>query len=394
MTENWSVSSLKPSLQNIWKKSGFKNLTAIQQKTIPLLIEGKDVIAESPTGTGKTVAYLLPLLQRINPEEKGLQAVVLAPTRELVMQILQEIQKWTEASSITGVSLIGGADIKRQLEKLKKHPQIAVGTPGRIHELIQMKKLKMHDVGSIVLDEADQLTVPEHAETVKMIIRSTLKDRQIAVFSATLADRTEKTVKEWMQDPEIIRIQKDDLPPSKVEHLYFVCEQREKIDLLRKIVRMEPVKALVFFNGIGDFSVLAAKLRYKGLDIELLHGEAKKTEREAVLKNFREGKFSLLLATDVAARGLDIEGLTHVIHFDVPKDAEQYIHRSGRTGRMGASGTVISIVTVPEERILKKIGRDLAIPIQKKTLHMGQMVNEKPASVVKPQRGKVKSKRK
>jgi len=394
MTEIWSVSSLKPSLQNIWKKSGFKNLTAIQQKAMPLLIEGKDVIAESPTGTGKTVAYLLPLLQRINPEVKSLQAIVLAPTRELVMQIFQEIQKWTEGSDITGVSLIGGADIKRQLEKLKKHPQIVVGTPGRIHELIQMKKLKMHDVKSIVLDEADQLTVREHVETVKMIIRSTLKDRQIAVFSATLADRTEQMVKEWMQEPEIIRIQKEDMPPSKVEHLYFVCEQREKIDLLRKIIRMQPVKALVFFNGIGDISVLASKLRYKGLDIEFLHGEAKKTERETVLKNFREGKFSLLLATDVAARGLDIEGLTHVIHFDVPQDAEQYIHRSGRTGRMGASGTVISIVTVPEERSLKKIGRDLGISIQRKTLYMGQVVSEKPMPKASSQRTGVKAKRK
>ncbi|MFC7393425.1 DEAD/DEAH box helicase [Scopulibacillus cellulosilyticus] len=372
------LSAMKPFLQDAWKKAGFKGPTSIQIKSTPLILEGKNVIAESPTGTGKTLAYLLPLLQRINLEINSPQAVILAPSRELVMQIFEQTQKWAEGSGIAPASFIGGANIKRQLEKLKKHPQVIVGTSGRVLELIKLKKLKMHEVKTIVMDEGDQLLVPEHIDTIKNIIKTTLNDRQLLLFSATLPNHIEQLAKDIMDQAEIVKVNQTKAAKSKVEHIYFVCEAREKIEVLRKIMRTGSLKALAFVKDIGNLSVLAEKLQYKGIPAGVLHSEAKKSERETALKNFRAGKYPLLLATDVAARGLDIEGLTHVIHVDFPESVTQYVHRSGRTGRQGSSGIVISIVTPREERDLKKFCRECQIPVHRKILFKGQITDKKP----------------
>jgi superfamily II DNA/RNA helicase len=370
------LTTMKPFLQEAWKKSGFEQATPIQEKAIPLMLEGKDVMAESPTGTGKTITYLLPLLEKIDPKKQNTQAVIVAPSRELVMQILQVIQTWSQGSGITNTSLIGGANMQRQLDKLKKSPHVVVGTPGRIQELITMKKLKMHQVKTIALDEGDQLLVPEHLQTVKNIVKATMADRQIVLFSATLPTQTENIAKEFMNDPQTVKITADDMPPSKVEHLYFVCEQREKLEILRRLLHVDSFKALAFIKDIANLTVYKEKLEYKGIAPGVLHGESKKEERAAALKNFRSGKSPLLFATDVAARGLDIQGLTHVIHVDFPKDVKQYVHRSGRTGRQGAEGTVISIVTEREERVLKQFARELGITVQKKVLYLGKIVGE------------------
>ncbi|TCP28981.1 superfamily II DNA/RNA helicase [Scopulibacillus darangshiensis] len=377
MLENWSfITSVKPFLQKAWEKSGFEKPTAIQMKAAPLVLEGVDIIAESPTGTGKTLAYLLPLLEQIDPEAKGTRAIILAPSRELVMQIYEQVQKWTENSGIGKASFIGGANVKRQIEKLKKRPQIVVGTPGRVLELIRLKKLKMHEVKSIVMDEGDQLLVPEHMNTIKDIIKATLRDRQLLVFSATLPEKTEQQARELSENAELIRIGRGKANESNTRHNYVVCDAREKVDILGKIMRLEPEKVLVFVRDIGNLSVLSEKLKYKGFSLDVLHSEAKKTDRAAALKNFREGKCSLLITTDVAARGLDIQGLTHVIQFDPPENADQYIHRSGRTGRSGASGTVISIVAPREERVLKQFSRELNIPVHQKVLYKGKMMDK------------------
>jgi superfamily II DNA/RNA helicase len=375
MTDRWpQLSELKPFLQETWDKMGFVEPTSVQIKTIPMALEEKDLIVQSPTGTGKTFCYALPILHKINVTGKTVQAVVLAPTRELVIQIHDVFKKWGEAGGISIASFIGGADIKRQIEKLKNHPQVVIGTPGRILELIRMKKLKMHEVKTIVLDEADQLLIPELLETIKGIIKSTMRDRQVLAFSATLPEKTVHVAKELMQNPEIIRI-KDVNSSANTEHIYFLSPPREKFDLLRRIVRGESLKGLVFVNDSKHASLLADKFHHKRIPAQVLLGEMGKMERENALKQFRQGSVHLLVATDIAARGLDIEGISHVIHFDVPEDLNQYIHRSGRTGRMGAPGKVISIATFREEQFLMKFSRQLGIPIQKKILNMGKIMD-------------------
>ncbi|MDP4085579.1 MAG: DEAD/DEAH box helicase [Bacillota bacterium] len=371
------LENVKSFLKEAWGKSGFETPTSIQNTAIPIILEGTDLIAESPTGTGKTLAYLLPVLNKIDLENQSIQAVILASSQELVMQVYQEFQKWAEGSGIRGASFIGGANLKRQLEKLKKRPQIIFATPGRLLELIKQKKVKMHEVKMLVLDEADQLLTSEHVNTIKNIIKSTLQDRQVLFFSATLKKETEQIAKEMTKEAEVIRIQKDEtISEGKVEHIYFLSEQREKVKLLEKIARLEGIKALAFINDISEISVAAAKLNYKDLAVGLLHSELNKLERQTALKAFRDGKLKMLISTDVAARGLDIQGVSHVVHLDFPKDISQYVHRSGRTGRMGANGTVISLVTEREERELKNYCKQLNLPLYKRSFYKGQISEE------------------
>ncbi|WP_100403500.1 DEAD/DEAH box helicase [Bacillus sp. FJAT-42315] len=375
MTTTFStLNTMKPFLQEAWEKAGFSEPTPIQEKAVPLMLDGRDVLAESPTGTGKTLAYLLPLLEKIDPDKKAVQAVILASSRELIMQISDEIRAW--GGGVSSAALIGGANVKRQVEKLKKQPQVVAGTPGRIQELIQMKKLKMHEVKLLVLDEGDQLLVPEHIKNLEAIIKSTMRDRQLVLFSATMPAQTEATAKQWMKDAEVIKVTKTDMPASKVEHLYFVCDRRDRQVMVERMMRgFEPERILAFINDIGEVNAFASKLDYNGFANGILHSDLNKQEREKALKQFRAGKLPLLFATDVAARGLDIKGLTHVLHFDMPKNATQYTHRAGRTGRSGAEGTVISLVTEREERELKKIARELGIQLQKKQFYKGKPVD-------------------
>lgn len=371
--------TMKDFLEKAWENAGFDSPTQVQEKAVPLIIEGKDVIAESPTGSGKTLAYLLPILQEIDINQKQVQVVILASSHELVMQIYHEVQNWTKDSDISGIALIGGANIKRQIEKLKKKPQLIVGTPGRVLELIKQKKLKVHQVKTIILDEADQLLVPEHKANLFAIVKSTPNDRQMLLFSATLPDALALEAQSFMVDPETIRVNREDAGTPDVTYSYLVCEARDKIDVLRKIVRNENIQALVFFRDIGNLSVMAEKLNYKGMRIGELHGDLKKQEREKAIREFGKNELELLLATDVAARGLDIKDLSHVIQMDVPADSKQYIHRSGRTGRLGASGegNVLSIITTAEERMLKSISRELDIELVEKVLQKGMLVNKR-----------------
>lgn len=376
--------SLKPFIQAVWEKSAFETPTSIQSQAIPLISAGRDVIAESPTGTGKTLAYLLPVLEKINPESQGIQAVILASSQELVMQILEQVQKWSEGSGIRSASFIGGANVARQLEKIKKRPQLIVGTPGRMLELIKQKKLKMHEVKMVVLDEGDQLLVPEHIETIKQIIKSSLGDRQVVLFSATLTDRAVNIAKDLTQDAELIKVKKDEtIKAGKVDHIYFVCENREKAMMLEKIGRIDNIRGLAFINDIVEINFVAEKLKFKEIQIAVLHSDLKKDDRKSALKNLRTGKIKLLIASDVAARGLDIQDVTHVVHVDFAKDITQYIHRSGRTGRFGADGVVISLVNEREERELKRYCNELNIPLSKKVFFGGNIVDEKDRPIKK-----------
>ncbi|MFD2923613.1 DEAD/DEAH box helicase [Halobacillus naozhouensis] len=367
--------NMAPFLKEAWERSSFKQPTSVQLNAIPFIKAGQDVIAEAPTGSGKTLAYLWPLLGQIDPVKKHAQVLVLASSHELVMQIHQEVQTWSKNSGITSTTLIGGANVKRQIEKLKKKPQMVIGTPGRVYELMKQKKLKAHEINTIVLDEADQLLVSEHIETVQNIVKATLKERQILLFSATLPEEVETSAQEFMKEPEIVRIKKEALRPDAA-HAYISTQDRDKLETLRKLARMESFKGLAFVGDIGNLSVYAEKIRYKGLDLEILHSDAKKEERARALKRFRNGDITLLLATDVAARGLDIKDITHIVNLNVPKVPSDYIHRAGRTGRLGShSGTVVSLVNPVEEKRLKKYARDFNFRLEKKEMYKGMLTH-------------------
>ncbi|TBL81820.1 DEAD/DEAH box helicase [Paenibacillus thalictri] len=354
---------------------GIVEPTPIQRDSIPVVIEGRDVIAQSQTGTGKTLAYLLPLLHRINPQDKQLQAVVLVPTRELGMQIMLELDKLTKDSGITAQALIGGASVQRQIDKLKLRPQIVVGTPGRVLELIKVRKLTMHFVRAIAVDEVDQVFDLGAINEVEAVLKSAQRDRQIVFFSATMPESVNAMADKWMKDPQRVQVNPQQRTSETLEHLYFTCEERDKLDTLRRLVRMyNPPAAIVFINETDDIGEAAEKLRYIGLSVEALYANAGKMERAKTMNTFREGKFQLLLATDVAARGLDIPGVTHVINLDPPVDADHYVHRVGRTGRMGRKGTAISIVTPKQEFIINKFEKTLGITIERKAMFAGKLV--------------------
>ena len=375
---NWEqLKDLKPFIQEAWQQAGFEEPTEIQKMVVPKVLTGEDLIAISPTGTGKTLAYLLPVLHKLDPEKKDLQALVLAPSHELVMQIFNEVQKWTAGSKINSTALIGGVNVKKQLENLRSHPQIIVATTGRLLEIINLKKIKMHEVKTIVVDEFDVLAANEHLSSLKNIIKTTLKDRQLLFFSATQSKNIEQIIADLAIKPEVVIVDKEQKLSSKVQHIYFLCEQREKIDQLRGIANSLKTKALTFINDVNRLSEIESKLKYKGITLSVLIGEANKSERKLAIERFRDGKLALLLATDVAARGLDISGLACVIHFDLPRDSKQYLHRSGRTGRMGAGGTVISIVTKKDESKLQEISKQLGIVISKKVLYRGEIIDAK-----------------
>jgi ATP-dependent RNA helicase DeaD len=347
----------------------------VQAEVIPAAMQGKDILAHSQTGTGKTLAYLLPILLGIDPEIKSLQKLILAPTQELAMQIVRESERYGEQRGIRVLALIGGASTKRQLEKLRLHPQLVVGTPGRIRELIETRKLKMHHVNSIVVDEVDQVFQLGAAGDVSRIIRSAMRDRQLVFLSATISKESAALVSSEMKEPVIVGIAPEQMTASGLEHYYFITEERDKPDTLRRLIRhYNPEKALVFVNTTEDIAAVEAKMNHLGISTQALYGDADKMARSGVLDRFRKGKFKVLVASDLAARGLDIEGLTMVINYDPPVDSEHYVHRAGRTGRMGRTGIVLSIITDRQAFIIKKFTKELQTPIGLRSMSSGKVI--------------------
>jgi superfamily II DNA/RNA helicase len=370
------IHSLPEFIQNAWNKSGFTSLTDIQERAIPNLLENKDIVIESPTGTGKTLAYALPALAKLDPETKNAQVVFLAPTRELAMQIYEVCQKFTENSGLNGASLIGGANMQRQLDKLKKKPQFIVGTPGRVKELIQNKKLKVHEVKTIVIDEADHIIEAGFNGDVEQVIAATLKDRQLVFVSATINKKTEEWSNKLAVEPSVIKVEKQETA-NKVTHTFMVSEYRDKVDNLRKLIRhTQGIKAIVFVNSSMKMDEFASKLEYKKIKLGVLAGNSTKQDRQKVINDFKRGKIPVLLTTDVATRGLDIPDVTHVVHLELPEDVKQYVHRSGRTGRMGKEGIVVSLVTKAELSSVKKWTANINVPLQKQLLERGNVVIE------------------
>ncbi|NMM51951.1 DEAD/DEAH box helicase [Paenibacillus aquistagni] len=347
----------------------------VQAEAIPAALEGRDVLAQSQTGTGKTLAYLLPVLMRIHAEEKRTQAVVVAPTQELAMQIVREAEFLVDTMDIRIQPLIGGAALHRQVDKLKQRPEVVVGTPGRIRELVEMKKLKIHEVHTIVIDEVDHVLQQGAAHDMDIVLNRAPRDRQLLFFSATLPDEVRELADKWMQDPAHIGIDPDKRVASTIVHSYFVTEEREKIDMLRKLVRhWEPKRALVFVNDSSMIGEWEAKLRFAKMSVASLYGDAPKQERVRVLRQFREGEFQLLLATDVAARGLDIPEMPFVFSLQPAIDAEHYVHRAGRTGRMGRKGVSVNLITEKERFIMRKFQKQLNIEMHEQAFNNGRVL--------------------
>lgn len=368
MQESFEKLGLMEDLIIGLRKAGLTLSTPIQAQVIPLTLQGQDVIGQSPTGTGKTLAYLLPLFQKIDPGRREMQALVLAPTNELAIQIKRHAKALAADSGlpIRTVAIIGKVNVPRQIERLKEKPQLIVGTTGRVLELIRLKKITGHTLKTIVLDEADRLLDETNLEQVKAIIKTTLKERQLICFSATLTPAALSKAAELMREPRMIKIggPAKAAAADKVSHRYRITERRDKIEALRKLTgRLKIERALVFVNRSYDIENTLAKLLYHGLPAAGIHRSLPNPERQKAINDFHTGKIQLLVATDLAARGLDIPVLTHVINLDLPESPQVYLHRAGRTGRAGQSGTVISLVTPREAATIKKYGQALKIEV-------------------------------
>ncbi|MBU3215909.1 DEAD/DEAH box helicase [Clostridium estertheticum] len=357
-------------------KQGIESPTEIQVKAIPMGLAGADIIGESETGTGKTLAYLLPIFQKIDVTSKDIQAIILAPTHELAMQIYKQVELLSvnSRSEVRSTSIIGNVNIKRQLESLKQKPHILVGSAGRILELITMKKLKSHFVKTIVIDEGDRMIDENNIDGVKAIIKTTLRDRQIMLFSATISLKVVEIAKTLMKDPKVIKVGDKSVVNPNIEHIYFVVERRDKIELLRKLISAtKPSKAIIFINKSDEVEITTSKLRYHNLKVEGIHGSSEKENRKKALEDFNEGKIQLLVASDLAARGLDIVGVSHIFNLDIPENSKDYLHRVGRTGRMGEYGLALSIAVERELDLIKNYERDFNIEITQKEIHRGEI---------------------
>ncbi|MGX7419710.1 DEAD/DEAH box helicase [Carnobacterium gallinarum] len=384
-----------PELQAYWEKLDYQEPSAIQEKVYEPLKNGTDVVGISPTGTGKTVAYTLPILAKTTIKG-GLQTIIITPSQELAVQVAAVVKEWGKEVGLTVQPLIGGASIKRQLEKLKQKPEIIVGTAGRILEITEMKKLKLHQVATVILDEADQLLQQEQLATVRKVVAKIPNNPQMGFFSAT-SNELMKDLPKWFNvEPEWIDATDEDTSAGKVLHAYIETPNRKRTEMLKRLTQITDFRGLVFINNVANLVTVAEKLSYEGVSVAVLHGEKYKTERQHALQQFRNGKVKLLLTTDVASRGLDIQGLPYVIQYDIPVTKESYIHRSGRTARMGKAGTVLTLVNERDMREFKKVIAPLELELTRLYLFGGELVDQRPETVKDevPEIAKLKSKTK
>lgn len=367
---------LSPEFQEYWTKSGFKAPTAIQLTAYEVLKEKKDMVGISPTGSGKTLAFTLPLLEILVPD-KRMQLLILEPSQELAVQVGQVVKEWADIRQLSTLTLIGGANVQRQIDKLKTKPEIIVGTPGRILELADKKKLKLHQVQTVVLDEADQLLGQDQLNTVRELVKKMPSDRQMGFFSAT-SNTLMDDLSTWFNvDPIWKDVTAVDDSKGEITHAFIETPIRKRDAMLKQLSHLSKFRALVFFNDVASLTAALDRLRYEGISAGVLHSERNKTERKQVLQDFRNGKIQFLLTTDLASRGLDIEELDYIIQYDIPISKESYVHRSGRTGRMRRKGTVLTLVNERELRNFKQLISPLELSLTRLYLYGGELVEEK-----------------
>ena len=326
---------------------GFTDMTPIQEQAIPLLLQGKDIIGQAQTGTGKTAAFGIPMIEQINPKQKNIQGLVLCPTRELAIQATEEIKKMSKyVPGVNAVAIYGGQDIERQFRKLKGPVSIVIGTPGRIMDHMRRGTLNFKKLKMLVLDEADEMLNMGFREDIETICREMPKKRQTALFSATMPREIMEITEEFQKDAELVRVKAQELTMPLIKQTFYVVKGRQKdTSLCRLLDYMSPKRALIFCNTKRKVDELTLVLKAKGYSAEALHGDLSQHQRDRVMNLFRNGNLELLLATDVAARGIDVDDVDMVFNYDMPQDMEYYVHRIGRTGRAGRKGRAVSIIT-------------------------------------------------
>ena len=355
---------LAPGIQQAIDELGFDEPTPIQEQAIPALLGGHDVIGQAQTGTGKTAAFGLPLLQYLDPDNSEVQAVVLTPTRELCIQVTQALRAYAEHLDVEIVAVFGGAPIKSQQAQLRAGAQVVVATVGRMMDLMSRHSLVLTAARYVVLDEADEMLDLGFIEDVEKILRMCPSGRQTALFSATMPPPVKRLAESYMYDPTTISITPKTLTVDAIAQAYIEVPAKEKADRLVELLKTEePEQAIIFCRTKIGCSKLERTLKDRGLDVKALHGDLSQGVRDGVMISFKDHRVRLLVATDIAARGLDIEHVTHVINYDVPASSEVYVHRIGRTGRVGRTGRAITLVTPAQRDEIDRIERDVRTSI-------------------------------
>lgn len=366
------------------KEMGFEEPSPIQKGAIPLALEGDDLIGQAQTGTGKTAAFGIPIIQKINEKDRHIQALVMSPTRELCIQVADEISKIGRTKRVRVLPVYGGQPIERQIRSLKRGIQVVIGTPGRLLDHIRRGTIDLEYVNFLVLDEADEMLDMGFVDDMEDIIKNVPPERQTMLFSATMPRPILSISKKYMRAPKVVAIHKEVVTAPTIDQYYY--ETRDKVDGLCRILdTTDDCKMIIFCRTKKGVDELVIALATRGYEAEGLHGDLSQNQRDRVMKKFRSGQVDILVATDVAARGLDIDNITHVVNFDVPSDSESYVHRIGRTGRAGNTGVALTFITPREFRQLKLIERSIKTKIIRGTLPTD-------ASVLERQREQIVSK--
>ncbi|WP_330685102.1 DEAD/DEAH box helicase [Anaerosolibacter sp.] len=369
MSMNFNLLGISKELCDVLHAQGISEATPIQEETIPALLQRKDVIAQAQTGTGKTLAFLLPAMEKIDVNKSSVQTLVITPTRELAIQITAEARKLAPVKDIKILAAYGGQDVEQQVRKLKGNIHMVIGTPGRLLDHLRRKTVDFSKLDILVLDEADQMLHMGFLKEVETIIRHTWKDRQTMCFSATMPKGVRELASRYMNEPIQIKTKSDRVTLDEIEQIVVDTTDRGKQDALCQMIdEYKPFMAIIFCRTKRRVTALNEALHERGYQSDELHGDLTQGKREKVMKSFRNMEIPLLVATDVAARGLDIEGITHIFNYDIPQDAESYVHRIGRTGRAGQTGVAITFVTPKDYEDLQIIEKTIQMTIKKRRL--------------------------
>lgn len=379
MNKSFNELNINQSIVMALKKQNITTPTGIQETSIPFALENKDIIAEAHTGTGKTLAFLIPIFEKINLEKREMQAIILAPTHELVVQIESQIKLLATNShmDIKSLSIMGESNIEKQIKKLKEiKPHIIVGSPGRILDLIKKRKITAHTIKTIVLDEADNLLSKNKPTIIKDIIKSTMKDRQLMFFSASINKETLNLAKTLVKEVEIIKLENKSEINPRIEHICILGSLRDRFENLRKLLAAEqPKRAIVFVNNNTELRQINEKLQYHKVKSTAIYGNASKEERQRSLDSFRRGKCNVLVSSDLSARGLDIPEVSHIISLDFPVNPDEYLHRAGRTARGDNSGVSVCLITNKDIEILQSYEKAFGIEFTVKKLYGGKLMD-------------------